>query len=134
MAIPAQYILPDITAIPTVSTAERAAILDALFEHCTTLHTLSVDLLHTQKFESYDDLIATVGVQLTDLLESTSISDTQWLDSILAAHPRLGAAKVDSTQSQAEQAQLRAGGADEADQLAVLNAQYEATFPGLIYV
>lgn len=126
--------LPDITTVPSLSTSERAAILDALFEPSTSLHTLSVDLLHTQKFESYNELIATIGVQLTDLLESSSTSDTEWLNTILGAHPRLGAAKVDSTQSQSEQAQLRAGGEAEVERLASLNREYEATFPGLIYV
>lgn len=98
------------------------------------MHTLSIDLLHSQTFESYDDLIASVGVQLTDLSESTSPSDTVWLDKILGAHPRLGEKKVESVQSQAEQAQLNTGGEEEASKLRQLNAEYEKTFPGLIYV
>lgn len=126
--------LPPVNSIPNLSTQDRAAILDLLFEPSVPLHTLSVDLLHTQSFESYHDLIASIGVQLTDLAESSSSSDTQWLDSILGAHPRLGAKKVDSAQSRAEQAQLNTGGEDEAVQLKQLNEEYEAKYPGLRYV
>jgi hypothetical protein len=126
--------LPPIFDVPSLSTIERATVLDALFEPCTALHTLSLDLLHTEKFESYYDLIASVGVQLIDLSESLSTSDTEWLDNILGAHPRLGEKKVESAQSQAEQAQLNTGGEEEATKLRNLNAEYEKTFPGLKYV
>jgi 2-oxo-4-hydroxy-4-carboxy--5-ureidoimidazoline (OHCU) decarboxylase len=124
--------LPSIAGLPALSTIERAAVLDALFEPCAALHTLSLDLLHTQTFKSYNDLIASVGVQLTELSETASTSDMEWLDKILGAHPRLGE-KVDSAQSKAEQAQLNTGG-EEATQLRELNAEYESTFPGLKYV
>ena len=125
--------LPPVDQIPSLSTEERAAILDLLFEPSTQLHTLSVPLLHDQKFPSYAELIAAVGVQLTDLSESASTSDTTWLQIILGSHPRLGAKKVESAQSQAEQAQLQGSG-EEAEQLRLLNEEYEKTFPGLRYV
>ncbi len=125
--------LPPIAGVPALFTVERAAVLDALFEPCRALHTLSLDLLHTETFTSYNDLIASVGVQLTDLSESPSTSDTEWLDKILGAHPRLGE-KVESAQSQAEQAQLNTRGEGEATKLRDLNAEYEKTFPGLKYV
>ncbi|TKA82333.1 hypothetical protein B0A49_00074 [Cryomyces minteri] len=128
------YKLPSIGSVSSLPTGARAAILDALFEPCVALHTLSVELLQTQKFESYDDLVAGIGVQLTELAESSSTSDEEWLEKISGAHPRLGANKVDSAQSQAEQAQLNTGGAEEADQLRQLNEEYERTFPGLRYV
>ena len=128
------YQLPPISGIPALTTTERAAILDALFEPCTALHTLSVDLLHSKPFDSYDDLIADVGAQLTHLSESPSTSDTEWLDKILGAHPRLGEKKVESAQSQAEQAQLNTGGEEEAAKLRSLNEDYESTFTGLKYV
>ncbi|RDW94837.1 hypothetical protein BP5796_00600 [Coleophoma crateriformis] len=130
----ASYQLPPIAGIPALSTIERAAVLDALFEPCTALHTLSIDLLHSERFESYKELIASVGVQLTDLSKSASTSDTEWLDKILGAHPRLGEKKVESAQSKAEQAQLNTGGEEEAKKLRDLNAEYEETFPGLRYV
>lgn len=125
--------LPAIGTVPDLTTDERAAILDLLFEPSTQLHTLSVPLLHEKTFKSYDDLIAAVGVQLTDLSESASSSDTKWLEDILGSHPRLGAKKVESAQSQAEQSQLQ-GNAEEAEQLQALNDEYERKYPGLRYV
>lgn len=125
--------LPPIADIMALPTKDRAAILDLLFEPSTQLHTLSVPLLHEKRFESYADLISAVGVQLTDLAESASSSDTEWLESILGSHPRLGAKKVESAQSQAEQAQLQ-GTADETEQLLALNEEYERKYPGLRYV
>lgn len=125
--------LPPVSNISTLPTQDRAAILDLLFEPSTQLHTLSVPLLHEKQFESYADLISAVGVQLTDLAESASSSDTEWLESILGSHPRLGAKKVESAQSQAEQAQLQ-GTANETAQLLTLNEEYEKKYPGLRYV
>ncbi|KAL8970585.1 MAG: hypothetical protein Q9183_001444 [Haloplaca sp. 2 TL-2023] len=126
--------LPAIETVPHLSTVERAAILDQLFEPCVPLHTLSVSLLHEKAFGSYHDLISSVGVQLTELAESTSTSDSQWLESILAAHPRLGQSNVESPQSKAEQAQLHSEGDSSRQALAELNDIYEQTFPGLRYV
>ncbi|RDL39534.1 Uncharacterized protein BP5553_03874 [Venustampulla echinocandica] len=126
--------LPPVEGIPTLTTTERTAVLDALFEPCTALHTLSLDFLHDKKFTSYNDLIASIGVQLSDLSESPSTSDSKWLDKILGAHPRLGEKKVESAQAKAEQAQLNTGGEQEAVELRNLNDEYEKTFPGLRYV
>lgn len=125
--------LPNITSIQGLPAEERAAILDLLFEPSRQLHTLSVPLLHEQNFPSYADLISAVGVQLMDLSESASSSDTTWLESILGSHPRLGAKKVESAQSQAEQAQLQ-GTSEESEQLRSLNEEYERKYPGLRYV
>ena len=126
--------LPEIKSLAACSTAERAQILDLLFEPSIQLHTLSVELLGRQVFESYQDLIASIGVQLTDLAESDSTSDKEWLDVILGSHPRLGEKKVESAQSQAEQAQLKSGNQEEVQQLVALNKAYEDAFPGLRYV
>lgn len=126
--------LPKIRNLVACSTAERAQVLDILFEPSTQLHTLSVELLGREAFESYRDLIASIGVQLTDLAESNSPSDKEWLDVILGSHPRLGEKLVESAQSQAEQAQLKSGNQEEVHQLATLNKEYEITFPGLIFV
>lgn len=125
--------LPPIETVPTLSTEDRAAILDLLFERSTPLRTISVPVLHEKRFPAYADLISAVGVQLTELSESASSSDTAWLESILGSHPRLGAKKVESVQSQAEQAQLQ-GSDDEAEQLRSLNEEYERKYPGLRYV
>lgn len=126
--------LPPIEAVPLLSTEERAKLLDLLFEPSTQLHTLSVSLLQQETFSSYNDLVAAIGVQLTQLSESASTSDTAWLEEILGSHPRLGAKKVESAQSQAEQARLQQGTSEEADQLRLLNEEYERKFPGLRYV
>ena len=130
----AEYRLPRITALPSLPTAQLATILDHLFEPSVPLHTLSISLLRDQLFSSYDDLIASIGLQLTHLAESSSTSDSKWLESILEAHPRLGEKKVDSTQSRAEQAQLALDSGTGQDKLSELNALYERTFPGLRYV
>src|SRR5271170_2275208 len=128
--------LPAIAAVPGLDTEERADILDQLFETCTQLHTLSVSTLREKEFASYDELIAAIGDQLKALLTSTSTSDSEWLDAILSAHPRLGESKKEtlSAQSKAEQAQLQSGDVGEAEKLRGLNREYEKTFPGLRYV
>lgn len=126
--------LPAIGAVPSLDAEERANILDTLFEPCTQLHTLSVETLGSSKFESYSALIEAVGHQLQSLYTSNLESDEKWLDDILAAHPRLGEKKVESEQSQREQAQLNQGGEGEAEKLARLNNAYEEKFPGLRYV
>jgi 2-oxo-4-hydroxy-4-carboxy--5-ureidoimidazoline (OHCU) decarboxylase len=126
--------LPHIETLTSLSAIERAYVLDLLFEPSTPLHTLSLELLGTKQFSSYQELIASVGVQLTDLAESSSTSDTEWLEKILGSHPRLGEKKVESEQSKAEQAQLNVGNEEEKAMLAALNAEYENTFPGLRYV
>ena len=127
-------LLPQVEALPGLPADKRAGVLDLLFEPCLQLHTLSVELLRTQRHSSYADLIASVGSQLTKLAESTSTSDTEWLDSILSSHPRLGERKVESVQSQAEQAHMKASSEEESEKLAALNIQYEQMFPGLRYV
>jgi hypothetical protein len=125
--------LPPISTLPQLTAPERAAILDRLFEPCVPLHTLSLELLHNSTFRDYDEMITSIGIQLTDLAESESTTDTKWLESILAAHPRLGE-KVDSAQSSVEQAHLQADTGDDGMSLSQLNALYERTFPGLRYV
>lgn len=128
--------LPAINTVPTLPTDSRAKILDTLFEPCTQLHTLSVGFLQENTFDSYSGLIAGVGSQLSALFQSTSTSDTEWLDAILSAHPRLGEKKVDnlSEASRIEQARLQGGAAEEGERLRALNEEYERTFPGLRYV
>ncbi|KAJ1337181.1 OHCU decarboxylase [Microdochium nivale] len=105
-------------------------------------------------YASYPDLIRSIGTQMLALVAAQTDSDSDdsadsrsRLHSILGSHPRLGAKKVDSALSRAEQAQLQqsqprqlgGGGGEtetetEAEALARLNAEYEATFPGLRYV
>jgi len=126
--------LPAIDKLPSLDTEARAQVLDLLFEPCRQLHTLSVEVLQQEHFESYDALITYVGRQLEALRRSDLESDGQWINDILVAHPRLGEKKVDSEQSRAEQAQLNQGGSEEVEKLAQLNKAYEEKYPGLRYV
>lgn len=127
--------LPPISTMPSLPTSDRTAVLDTLFEPSTALHTLCLPLLLSTPFTSYPDLIAAIGTQLTDLAASPSTSDTAWVNAILGSHPRLGAKKVESAQSAAEQAQLQSGSSEgESEKLRLLNEEYEAKFPGLRYV
>ncbi|KAL1628078.1 hypothetical protein SLS56_006008 [Neofusicoccum ribis] len=129
--------LPPVGTLPSAPTGARTYVLNLLFEPSQPLHNLALPLLNGTQFASYDDLIAAVGVQLTELSESPSTSDTEWLEQILGAHPRLGEKKVESAQSRAEQANLNAAGPEaeaEAAELKRLNEEYEKTFPGLRYV
>ncbi|KAF2416268.1 hypothetical protein EJ08DRAFT_600641 [Tothia fuscella] len=132
--------LPEIPNLPSLSTQERASILDLLFEPSTSLHTLSLPVT-IEKYSTYDDLIIAIGMQLSALAESTSTSDKTWLESILSAHPRLGEKTVDSELSRIEQKAMDtasggndAGKEEEAKTLQALNEQYEKAFPGLRYV
>jgi hypothetical protein len=139
--------LPPPASLASIDAEGRAQVLDLLFEPCTQLHTLSVTPIAEQSFQSYPELSAFVGKQLTALLASGLESDQKWLDAILGAHPRLGEKKVDSALSRQEQAAMKAAEshASQSDQsqaeaegiatkLAGLNKRYEATFPGLRYV
>ena len=125
--------LEAIDQVPSLPTERIAMILDLLFEPSTQLHTLAVPILRDQTFSTYQDMIAAVGLQLTELSESAWTSDTSWLEAILGSHPRLGAKRISSARSQTEQAQLQ-GSNEEAEQLRLLNDEYERTFPGLRYV
>lgn len=129
--------LPPIDRLPSLPAPDRAAVLDLLFEPCTALHDLANPHLASLTFSSYDDLIDHVGVLLSRLASASPSSvEISHLESILGAHPRLGAKKVESAQSQAEQAQLNrgGGGVEEAQKLQELNEEYEKAYPGLRYV
>ncbi|KAL2110883.1 hypothetical protein VUR80DRAFT_607 [Thermomyces stellatus] len=128
MSTPA--ILPDITALPTLPPTDQTRTLDLLFEPSPAIHDLLLPLLRTP-FPSYNALIdSAYDIFMSLASASTDTEDKSRLHSILGSHPRLGAKRVESAQSAAEQAQLAAGAA----QLASLNEEYEARFPGLRYV
>lgn len=131
------------------------SILDTLFEPSPELHALSIPSIrdelskpsHGNSF-TYATLIEHIGALLLTLTSSPSSSTSPsqpshnpTLYAILGSHPRLGAKKVTSAQSRAEQAQLNnstnpspATTPSQTDDLALLNAEYEARFPGLRYV
>lgn len=120
--------LPPCQQLPTLPAESQAAALDLLFEPSPTLHRLVTLGSFSRVFDTYNDLIDDVHSLLVNLP-----SGSPDLHSILGSHPRLGAPKVDSAQSAAEQAKLR-GSPEQTARLAELNATYEATFPGLRYV
>ncbi len=121
--------LPDAATLSSLPETALTAVLDLLFEPNSDLHALAVPAMRTSAFGSYDGLIDAVRDELMAMQQKAADADRRPLLSILGAHPRLGEKKVTSAQSAAEQAQLHAG-SGEAEQLAALNREYEARFPG----
>ncbi|KAI8625633.1 Oxo-4-hydroxy-4-carboxy-5-ureidoimidazoline decarboxylase [Xylariaceae sp. FL1651] len=155
--------LPPISSLPTADEETIKLVLDTLFEPSPEIHAIALPAIQQKRrilanpgvsadlpppstapqpatvpdnltFTSYTSLIEHVGMLMTQLTVSTVPAAREKLHGILSSHPRLGAKKVDSIQSRAEQAQLNAGAADEAERLAALNQEYEGRFPGLRYV
>ncbi|KAF2190264.1 hypothetical protein K469DRAFT_699869 [Zopfia rhizophila CBS 207.26] len=126
--------LPAINTLSHLPDSELTTVLDILFEPSSPLHTLSLPVLRSTTFPSYDTLIVAINAQLIALALSESPDDVAKLSEILCSHPRLGEKKVESEQSRAEQAQLQKGGEEEKEQLAKLNREYEEQFSGLRYV
>ncbi|KAF5024753.1 hypothetical protein F66182_3185 [Fusarium sp. NRRL 66182] len=105
--------------------------LDLLFEPSPAIHSTLLPILRNSEYTSYPQLIDACKTRLVSLAPpSSSTSPDETLLSILGSHPRLGAKKVDSAQSAAEQANLQGQG----EELAKLNKEYEDKFPGLRYV
>ncbi|WQF75019.1 Putative oxo-4-hydroxy-4-carboxy-5-ureidoimidazoline decarboxylase [Colletotrichum destructivum] len=121
--------LPNIDTLTHSSEEERTEILDALFEPSPAIHALILPSISAASFQSYDELITHCHKIFQTLIDDSAHKAE--LHSIISSHPRLGAKKVESAQSAVEQAQLQSGDATE---LAALNAEYEAKFPGLRYV
>lgn len=131
---PSSTSIPPISSLPSLPVSAQSSVFSALFEPSDALQSLALPLL-ANRYESYADLIAAVGKQLTSLAQSAVPSDIESLDGILNAHPRLGEKKVDSVRSRAEQASLKEEPAPESsDRLRELNERYERAFPGLRYV
>ncbi|KAF2468838.1 uncharacterized protein BDR25DRAFT_230337 [Lindgomyces ingoldianus] len=126
--------LPPIHSLSHLPDSELTTVLDLLFEPSPPLHTLSLPILRSTTFPTYNTLVVAINAQLNALATSDSPGHVTRLSEILCSHPRLGENKVDSEQSRAEQAQLQKGGDEEKEQLAKLNSEYEAKFPGLRYV
>ncbi|KAF1933156.1 uncharacterized protein M421DRAFT_603 [Didymella exigua CBS 183.55] len=126
--------LPPVSTLPHVSDSELTKVLDLLFEPSPPLNALTLPVLRSTTFPSYDVLITAANAQLKVLAGSDSPEDVEKLSEILCSHPRLGEKKVDSEQSRKEQAQLQQGAEEEKEKLASLNKEYEEKFPGLRYV
>ncbi|KAH6642182.1 Oxo-4-hydroxy-4-carboxy-5-ureidoimidazoline decarboxylase [Boeremia exigua] len=126
--------LPAISTLPHAADSELTTVLDLLFEPSPPLNALTLPVLRSTTFPSYDVLITAVNAQLKALASSDSPEDVKKLSEILCSHPRLGEKKVESEQSRKEQAQLQQGAEEEKEKLASLNREYEEKFPGLRYV
>ncbi|KAJ4315769.1 hypothetical protein N0V94_005788 [Neodidymelliopsis sp. IMI 364377] len=126
--------LPSISTLPHASDAELTQVLDLLFEPSPPLNALTLPVLRSTTFPSYDVSIIAVNAQLKALASSDSPENVNKLSEILCSHPRLGEKKVESEQSRKEQAQLQQGAEEEKEKLAALNREYEDKFPGLRYV
>lgn len=151
--------LPAIASLPSLSDAALRATLDLLFEPSSELHALALPTMRALSFASYDDLAATLRDQLLDLADAVRADEAgrARLYAVLGSHPRLGECRRGggkgkgegeeelSAQSREEQRHLakprreQGGQVEEEeeegeDELARLNAEYEARFPGLRYV
>ncbi|KAJ4990119.1 OHCU decarboxylase [Stagonosporopsis vannaccii] len=126
--------LPPVSTLPHATDTQLTTVLDLLFEPSPPLNALTLPVLRSTTFPSYQVLITAVNAQLKALASSDSPADVEKLSEILCSHPRLGEKKVDSEQSRKEQAQLQQGAEEEKEKLASLNREYEEKFPGLRYV
>jgi 2-oxo-4-hydroxy-4-carboxy--5-ureidoimidazoline (OHCU) decarboxylase len=119
--------LPPASSLQSLPDSQLEHVLSLLFEPSPVLHRLTIPEIHSRELSSYIALSSLVN----EILSALPITSPDLL-SILSAHPRLGAKKVDSAQSQKEQASL--GDENERRHLQLLNEEYEARFPGLRYV
>lgn len=123
--------LPHISNLHSSSDLAQTRTLDLLFEPSPEIHTALLPAIRTEQYATYPQLIDACQIRLLSMAAASTVANPdQTLLSILGSHPRLGAKKVDSAQSVAEQAKL--GG--QSEELARLNEEYEQTFPGLRYV
>ncbi|KAM0342965.1 hypothetical protein ACHAPU_008995 [Fusarium lateritium] len=123
--------LPQPQDLRVADEAEQIKTLDLLFEPSPEIHSNLIPVLRDSEYASYSELIEVCKTRLFSLASSSSSSTPdKTLLSILGSHPRLGAKKVESAQSVAEQANLQGQG----EELAKLNKEYEDKFPGLRYV
>ncbi|KPM36388.1 hypothetical protein AK830_g10169 [Neonectria ditissima] len=125
--------LPPLEHLHITGDPLQAQTLDLLFEPSPAIHELLIPVIRTAEYASYAELIDACHIRLLELAaaaaEHAAKPDAALL-AVLGSHPRLGAKKVDSAQSAAEQANLHGQG----EELAELNREYEARFPGLRYV
>lgn len=129
--------LPHIADLHSETDLDQTDVLDLLFEPSPAIHEALLPVIRTAEYLSYEDLIDACQIGLLSLAAASSIAHPDpTLISVLGSHPRLGEKKIDSAASAAEQANLQ-GGANvqhESEELARLNREYEAAFPGLRYV
>ncbi|KAK7427240.1 hypothetical protein QQZ08_006176 [Neonectria magnoliae] len=126
--------LPPVEHLHITGDPLQAQTLDLLFEPSPAIRELLIPVIRTAEYSSYAELVDACHIRLLSLaaagVNGTTMNPDAALLAILGSHPRLGAKKVDSAQSAAEQANLHGQG----EELARLNREYEAKFPGLRYV
>lgn len=123
--------LPHISNLHSSSDLAQTQVLDLLFEPSPEIHSTLLPVIRTAQYSSYSQLVDACQIRLLSLAAAATVDNpNQTLLSVLGSHPRLGAKRVDSAQSVAEQAKL--GGHSE--ELARLNEEYERAYPGLRYV
>ncbi|KAL6921567.1 hypothetical protein ACHAPO_004741 [Fusarium lateritium] len=124
-------VLPPPKELRIADEAEQIKTLDLLFEPSPAIHSTLIPVLRNSEYTSYPELIDACRSRLVSLATSSSLTNPdETLLSILGSHPRLGAKKVESAQSAAEQTNLQGQG----EELNRLNEEYEKKFPGLRYV
>ncbi|KAG0687472.1 hypothetical protein C6P40_002301 [Pichia californica] len=134
--------LPDPSDISKLSNEQLTAVLDNLFEPCSTLNAYLVPLIKNETFLTYTDLIEFARIKLLELLNTYKSDQTntplrEKICKIVSAHPRLGVPKKKvklSAHSQNEQKSLNDDNTELAAALIRLNNEYEIAFPGLIFV
>jgi 2-oxo-4-hydroxy-4-carboxy--5-ureidoimidazoline (OHCU) decarboxylase len=148
--------LPHIVDLHHKTDLDQTRILDYLFEPSPAIHDLLLPVIRTAEYDSYDAFVDACEIRLLSLAAAapepgpkvpqanatgvaaaasiTSLPAPELL-AVLGSHPRLGAKKIESAASAAEQANIQQGAEPgEAEELARLNNEYEHTFPGLRYV
>lgn len=137
--------LTDISDLKKLDDLQLSNVLDNLFEPCGALKNYLVPKIRLQSFANYSELIEFSRTKLLNLVDAYSKNDkdTRIKDlicKIVLAHPRLGVPRKQisllSEHSKNEQKSLSSNDPDGilAIKLKQLNDEYEATFPGLIFV
>ena len=125
---------PNFSQFLSSTSSEQAEVLALLFEPCEALQSLILEqVLKFNSSSSYLEFIEATREVLFKLLSFSSNNADSLIQAIIAAHPRLGAKKVESKLSRDEQASLKSN-QQETELLIDLNKTYEQTFPGLRYV
>lgn len=122
-------------SLPPISTLSSSPqdlqhIISSLFEPSPTIFSLLASKL-PRSFASYNEFIDFAADEMLAAVQR----DEEKAKAIIAAHPRLGARKVESVHSSEEQKSLQVEGREEERRkLEALNREYEERFDGLRYV
>lgn len=131
--------LPEPLSIYKLSISELELVLDNLFEPCRTLTGLLIPKIQTHTFNSYTELIEYCRTVLLELISQYKClpdeTEKSTICNIVGAHPRLGVPKTTDLSEHSQNEQKSLSGSEElTTRLRQLNNEYEARFPGLIFV